>query len=94
MNEKWIEGVALTKYGGDRRQFPYSVLMVLSVREWSPFASSTLDLWTPECASTPPYSLLSWLEEIENVLRSYKKRKCALKIIETAANLAKAYKRT
>lgn len=83
--------IALTKYGGVWRHRQNSAAVVSSGREWSLPASSIFNLWTPECASPPPYWLLSWLEEIENILRSDKKRKCALKIIETGANLAKAY---
>lgn len=87
---KWEEWVDLTKYGAVWRQCRNSSPIVSFARKWSLFASSIFNLWTPECASPPPYWLLSWLEEIENVLRSEKKRKCALQIIETVANLAKA----
>lgn len=66
------------------------VAVVFSLWKWSIVATSIFNLWTPECASPPPYWLLSWLEEIENILRSEKKRKCALKIFETGANLDKA----
>lgn len=88
--QKREENDALTKHGAAWRHCLHYASIVSSLREWRRAASSIFNLWTPERASPPPYWLLSWLERIENDLRSKRNRKCVLARTQTAANSARA----